>query len=102
MQVLKDEYKREIDFSDRFEKPVFFEEFGIFRMADKRQVGMEDQAEVTDGHIVIVRSHRSNYKTADVMSRTHRFVRQQSFFQEARKIDHAPAINGAGRFEEFI
>ena len=39
--------ERDISFCHGFKQPVFLEKIGIFRMSDKRQVGMQDNAEVS-------------------------------------------------------
>ena len=53
VQRLKNENQRKIDLGDRLVKPVFFKKFRIFRMPDKRQVSVEDQAEISDGHDLV-------------------------------------------------
>src|SRR5258708_40253395 len=50
VQALKDKNQRKIDLGDRLVKPVFLKKFGIFRVPDKRQVSVKDQAEISSWH----------------------------------------------------
>src|SRR5262249_26982237 len=46
--------QRNVRLTDCFKEPVFFEEIVVFGMANKRQVGMKDQAQVTGFHNICV------------------------------------------------
>jgi hypothetical protein len=51
---LEDIDERKIDLGYRLVEPVFFEKFGIFGMPNKREMGVQDETVVTDGHRVAV------------------------------------------------
>ena len=50
MQPLKDNDQWKIYFRDSFKKPILFQKFRIFRMPDKRQMGVKYEAEITYRH----------------------------------------------------
>ncbi len=45
-QLAKDGDERQVDFGDRFEEPVLFEEFGVLGVAHEGEMRVEDKAEV--------------------------------------------------------
>src|SRR5882762_1348290 len=50
MQVLKDKYKREVNFGDCFVKPILFQKLRVLRVAHERKVRMKDEAKVSCWH----------------------------------------------------
>src|SRR5689334_5020061 len=50
VQRLKNENERQIDLGYGLVEPVFLEEFGIFGMPDKGQMGVQDEAEIPRRH----------------------------------------------------
>jgi hypothetical protein len=47
MQRLKDKDERQINFGYRLLEPIFLKELRIFRMPDKRQVCVQNEAEIS-------------------------------------------------------
>ena len=45
VKILEDEDEGQINFRDSFVEPVFFEKFGVLRMAHEGQVRVEDETE---------------------------------------------------------
>ena len=43
--------QRNVRLGDGLVEPIFFEEIVVLGMANERQMGVQDQAEVTDGHV---------------------------------------------------
>ena len=54
--------QRNVRFRDGLVEPVFFEEIVVFRMADKGQMSMKNQAQVSERHRWLLSSKR-NFKT---------------------------------------
>ena len=49
-QAIEDFQQRDVGLGDGFVKPIFFEEIVVLRMPDERQMGVQDQAEITQRH----------------------------------------------------
>src|SRR4029078_10535082 len=58
MQVLEYEDERKVNFGDGFEKPVFLEKLGIFRMPNERKVRVKDKTEIAGRHNLFVGTNR--------------------------------------------
>ena len=49
-QAVEDFEQRDVGLGDGLVEPVFFEEIVVFGMADERQMGVQDEAEITERH----------------------------------------------------
>jgi len=49
-QFAENRDERQVTFRYGFKEPVFFQESWMLGMANKRQMGVEDERQITDGH----------------------------------------------------
>ena len=50
LEAVEDFQQRDVGFGDGLVEPILFEEVVVLGMADERQVGVQDQTEITERH----------------------------------------------------